>query len=127
VQITVLHLLAVQWDKVCSAAAFDGGGVGSGHAQIMFERSQQERAKPAFLGGNRGEIIFGHKPVKEFLGQILGRMRVITLATNEGIERIIISGAEKFESGMGCRSVGLLRIEHDTPMRRGEAAGPRFR
>ena len=104
----------------CVAAAFLALRLVPFVGEKVFQRREQERAKPSALGVQAFEIILGEEPREECLCEIFGVLLRVAAPTHIGVEREPIRFAKFLQRVIGLRRVPSARREHDRPMRRGE-------
>jgi hypothetical protein len=80
----------------------------------MLDRCEEEGAKASTLAFDVTEPSFREKAGEEFLGQVLGVMRAVSLPTNESIEWIPIGLAKLGECRVGTRCIASSG-ENDAP------------
>jgi hypothetical protein len=88
----------------------------------MFHRRQQKRPKPSPMLISLGQPVPLQHPGKELLGEVLGVVRIVAGAPDEGVERIPVSGTEFFQGGLGLGGIVAAGSEHDRPVGSNEAS-----
>ncbi len=90
----------------------------------MLQGRQQEGAEFALAAVHRGQEVRSQQPSEKLLREVLGLVRFMPAAAEEGIERIPI-GAAQFGHGLGCprRFLPACGGQDDGPVRGGEARG----
>src|ERR1019366_1143110 len=87
----------------------------------MFQRAQQERAKPALARVGPAERFAFDQVSEELLSQILRVVRAVTLAADESVKRIPVGPAKFFQRRVRLRRRSMARLQPDTPVCRGES------
>ncbi len=108
--------LGIQGEKGSAAAALLGVGAIPFVGQEVLDARQKEGSKPAFFAGDAIEPAFFKKQGEERLGQVLGIVRIVPLASNKGVDRVPVICAEIFQ-GIPRRRLIAARGKDDAPPR----------
>src|SRR5262245_32907712 len=83
----------------------------------MFERREQEGAETALGPIDGAKEVWAQQIGEERLREVLPFLGRIAAAPDEGIERIPVRRAERFERAPGFALGAISRGEHDVPLR----------
>ena len=88
--------------------------------QEVFQRRQQERAKPSTLPLYRGEIVLFQEPRKERLGEVPRIVGVMPASAYVLVERVPVGFAQSGQCGGRLRRAAITGRQHNAPASRGK-------
>lgn len=108
-----------------SAAALQGGAAFVLADEEVVQGGEEEGAEASAFPGEACEVVALEEPGEEGLGEILGGMRIMAAAPDEGVERVPVGAADLFECVASTGAVRIARAcgEDEGPACGGEEGG----